>query len=164
MITETDDLWVKVIHAEMEFDYEIPAITWRSSALPCNSHNLTLTFKQKSYFLGARFWNYQIPPCIQPYTSEHKGPDEQRNKKSLDFHANRSASVSLLFLPRLQIPCSLWMATSASSFIADGRQPDRGHPCQGRAHASCLRCSRDSVAHNEAVTNFSNFYTQAPCI
>lgn len=105
VFTETYDLWVKVIHTEMEFDYKIPTITWRSFALLCNSHNVTFTFKQISYFLGPRFWNYQIPPHVQAYTSEHKGPDEHRNKESLDFHTNCSTSVSLLLLPRSHAVC-----------------------------------------------------------
>lgn len=73
MFTETDDLWVKVIHTEMEFGYEIPTITCRSFALLCNSHNVTFTFKQISYFLGPRFWKYQMFTHVQPYTSDHKG-------------------------------------------------------------------------------------------
>lgn len=107
MFTETYDLWVKVIHTEMEFDYKIPTITWRSFALLCNSHNETFTFKHRSYLLGPKFWNYQIPPCVQCCISEHKGSDEHRRKESLDFHTNCSTSISPLFLPRLQIPCSL---------------------------------------------------------
>lgn len=129
MFTETDDLWVKVIHTEMEFDYKVPTITWRSFALLCNSHHVTFTFKQISYFLGPRFWNYQISPCVQPYTWEHKGPDEHRNKESLDFHTNCSTSISLLFLPRLQIPRSLWMATSASWWAQDAHDKGEHRYC-----------------------------------
>lgn len=102
--------------------------------------HVTFTFKQISYFLRSRFWNYQIAPRVQPYRSEHKGPDEHRNKESLDSHTNWSTTISLLFLPKLQILCSLWMATSASSFIADGQRMSMPR----RAQASCLRCSRDA--------------------
>ena len=95
MGTEADDLWVKVIHTEMEFDYTIPAPTWRFCfALHCNAHNVTFPFRQLSTsFLVARFWNYQILPCVQPYTSEHKGPDVHRTEESLGFHANHSTSI-----------------------------------------------------------------------
>lgn len=107
MRTEADDLWVKVIHIEMEFDYKIPKTTRRFCfVLHCNSHNDTFPFNQLStFFLVAGFWNYQFLPCVQPYTSERKGPDVHSTGESLGFHANHS--ISLLFLPRLRMPCGV---------------------------------------------------------
>lgn len=143
MCTEADDLWVKVIHTEMEFDYKIPTTTVRFCfVLHCNSHNVTFPFKQlTTSFLVARFWNYQILPCAQPYTSEHKGPDVPRTEESLGFHANHSTSI-MCSLPRLQMPCGVWMAASASSCIGDGRQPGRGQPCHMRILLKMLQEAR----------------------
>ena len=56
------------------------------------------------------------------------------------------------------MPCGVWLAASASSSVGDGRQPGRGHPCQGRTCAACLRCSRRHIGSRWGSNSFFQFF------